>query len=204
MARLGHRTRHPQDAHMWSAWRLSVRYERPCRYATGKREKFPSSHVRPRLEKVAYRIDPALWKGHGMGFRQGSLHVRLTVREGSAWAEWRSASEVAFGSSLAVRSWFRERPESAHFNRSALVAVWAGVAPFLPLPPSSTRSDFVKRGLSAALKKGPRLVALRLLRLWPLLLLTPIGEHEPRIDDKDVQRRGGSTQADLPGRSFAG
>jgi hypothetical protein len=98
---------------MWSAWRLSVRYERPCRYATGKREKFPSSHVRPRLEKVAYRIDPALWKGHGMGFRQGSLHVWLTVREGSAWAEWRSASEVAFGSSLAVRSWFRERPESA-------------------------------------------------------------------------------------------
>jgi hypothetical protein len=69
---------------MWSAWRLSVRYERPCRYATGKREKFPSSHVRPRLKKVAYRIDPALWKGHGMGFRQGSLHVWLTVREGSA------------------------------------------------------------------------------------------------------------------------
>src|SRR6516165_2978595 len=40
-------------------------------------------------------------------------------------------------------------------------------------------------------KKGPRLVVLRLLRLWPLLLLTPIGEHEPRIDDKDVQRIDG-------------
>ena len=32
---------------------------------------------------------------------------------------------------------------------------------------------FAKRGLSAALKKGPRLVVLRLVRLWPLLLLTP-------------------------------
>src|SRR6516162_2102694 len=65
-------------------------------------------------------------------------------------------------------------------------------APFLPLRPSSTlsRSDFAKRGLSAALKKGPRLVVLRLLRLW-LLLLTPIGEHEPRIDDKDVRRIDG-------------
>jgi hypothetical protein len=36
--------------------------------ATGKREKFTSSHVRLRLEKAAYRVDPALWKGQGMGF----------------------------------------------------------------------------------------------------------------------------------------
>ena len=33
-------------------------------------------------------------------------------------------------------------------------------------------------------KREPRLVVLRLLRLWPLLLLTPIGEHEPRIDQR--------------------
>jgi hypothetical protein len=49
---------------MWSTCRLSVCYERPCRCATGKREKFPSPHVRLRLEKAAYRVDPALWKGH--------------------------------------------------------------------------------------------------------------------------------------------
>ena len=48
-------------------------------------------------------------------------------------------------------------------------------APFRPCPQSLTlsRSDFAKRGLSVALKKGPRLVVLRLLRLWPFLLLTP-------------------------------
>src|SRR5438093_1135814 len=62
-----------------------------------------------------------------------------------------------------------------HNGRSTFAAGTALHAPFLPLPPSSTlsRSDFAKRGLSAALKKGPRLVVLRLLRLWPLLLLTP-------------------------------
>ena len=44
-----------------------------------------------------------------------------------------------------------------------------------PCPPSSTlsRSDFAKRGSARRSKKGPRLVVLRLLRLWPLLLLTP-------------------------------
>ena len=41
------------------------------------------------------------------------------------------------------------------------------VMPIPPLPPSLTlsRSDFAKRGLSVALKKGPRLVVLGLLRL---------------------------------------
>src|SRR6516162_4373359 len=40
-------------------------------------------------------------------------------------------------------------------------------------------------------KKGPCLVVLRLVRLWPLLCSPTIGEHEPRIDDKDDQRFDG-------------
>jgi putative transposase len=71
-----------------------------------------------------------------------------------------------------MRLWL-ELPDSTvqHINSKESFRV----PPFLPLPASSTlsRSDFAKRGLSAALKMGPRLVVLGLLRLWPLLLLTP-------------------------------
>ena len=98
MARLGGRTRHPQDAHMWSGCRLSVCYERPCHYATSKREKFPSPHVRLRQEKAAYRVNLALWKGQGWASDKGRcawltsekgtgcVHTPGSVTELGAWA----------------------------------------------------------------------------------------------------------------------
>jgi hypothetical protein len=66
--------------------------------------------------------------------------------------------------------------------------------PIPALAPSSTlsRSDFAKRGLSGALsKKGRAWSFFGSSGCGPSFCSPPIGEHEPRIDDKDVQRIDG-------------
>ena len=70
-------------------------------------------------------------------------------------------------------------------HRSLSLAGGMGLrAPFLPLPPSSTLSpsDFAKRGLSAALKKGTApLSFFGSSGCGPSFCSPPISEHEPRI-----------------------
>src|SRR5437762_3570989 len=102
MARLGRRTRHPQDAHMWRACRLPVCYERPCRYATGKR-KNSRRLMSPPAGEGSVPGRPSTLEGAGDGL-QTKVAARLAdVRKRSAQAQWRSTSEVALGSTQADR-----------------------------------------------------------------------------------------------------
>ena len=110
---------------------------------------------------------------------------RELVRSSAALLEWRVSSLPR------VPAKSPDWPDSGH----AAVSTGASLhAPFLPLPPSSTlrRSDFSERGLSAAFKKGTAPCRSAAPQVGgPSFCSPPIGEHEPRIDDKDVQRIDG-------------
>src|SRR6516164_3168900 len=138
---------------------------------------------------------PTNQKDHLTGkvpYKFESISLQRRVRCELAPAAGVQAVIVIFGNhEFAAKSVPSAAPTAADHDIAwkAHISAAAGTrshAPFLPLPPSSTLSpsDFAKRDLSAALKKRDR--ALSFFGCSP-----PIGEHEPRIDDKDVQRIDG-------------
>ena len=89
----------------------------------------------------------------------------------------------------------RQRRKAGVWSRpTAAARVMPCLRVLLPIPALAPKLEAQSlrfcqaRPQGGAQKKGPRLVVLRLLRLWPLLLLTPYRRARAADYDKDVQR----------------